>query len=188
MAKVVSQTDNSDLVLRARMEADALGELYELYYERIFRFCVHRLFSKEAAEDVTSTVFLEVARRIRAFEGRGEQDFRNWLYRIASNQANAYIRKVSRRSRLLAKAASSAARAGQGTGESSEGEWPRLYAAILKLRPEQQTILTLRFFENLSFEEIGRILNAKKGTLRVTVHRIINQLRNSLETVPGGER
>ena len=70
MAKIDRRTVGDDLVLRARTEADALAGLYELYYERIFRFCVHRLFSKEAAEDVTSTVFLEVARKIRTFTGR----------------------------------------------------------------------------------------------------------------------
>ncbi len=70
MAKTVKQTDVDDIVVRARVEADALSQLYELYYERIFRFCVHRLFSKETAEDVTSTVFLKVADGIRRFGGR----------------------------------------------------------------------------------------------------------------------
>jgi len=100
MAKLIERTEDDDLVLKARTQADALGRLYELYYERIFRFCVHRLFDKETAEDVTSAVFLEVARKIRSFKGRTGQDFANWLYAIAANQANAHIRKTSRRRRL----------------------------------------------------------------------------------------
>ncbi len=75
MAKLVERIEDDDLVLEARTQANALGRLYELYYERIFRFCVHRLFNKEIAEDVTSTVFLEVARGIRTFKGRTVQDF-----------------------------------------------------------------------------------------------------------------
>jgi hypothetical protein len=51
MAKLVEQTED-DLVLKARTQAEALSRLYEMYYERIFRFCVHRLFDKEIAEDV----------------------------------------------------------------------------------------------------------------------------------------
>jgi len=132
MAKVVEAREDDDLVLRARTQANALGRLYELYYQPIFRFCVHRLFMKEIAEDVTSTVFLEVARGIRSFEGRGEQDFRNWLYVIAANQANAYIRKTSRRKTLLAEAAR-AMRAFKSSEETPELDWPRLYAAILRL-------------------------------------------------------
>jgi RNA polymerase sigma-70 factor (ECF subfamily) len=188
MAKTVKQTDIDDIVVRARVEAEALSQLYELYYERIFRFCVHRLFIKEAAEDVTSTVFLKVAGGIRSFEGRSERDFRNWLYAIAANQANAYIRKASRRKRLLAEAARSlTAAAANSDDDSSEPDWPTLYAAILQLKPEHQTIITLRFFENMDYEQIAKILNARKETVRVTVHRVISKLRKHLHTAFEGE-
>ena len=188
MAKLVERTEDNDLVLRAKTQAEALGRLYEMYYERIFRFCVHRLFNKEIAEDVTSAVFLQVARGIRGFKGRSEQDFRNWLYAIAANQANAYIRRTSRRKKLLAEAAGSTRPATAGSADiSSEPDWPRLYAAILKLKPQHQTIVTLRFFENFSYEQISQILDVKEATLRVTLHRILNQLRNQLQTVFDGE-
>jgi RNA polymerase sigma-70 factor (ECF subfamily) len=188
MAKTVKQTNVDDIVVRARMEAEALSQLYELYYERIFRFCVHRLFSKEIAEDVTSTVFLKVAGGIRSFCGRSERDFRNWLYAIAANQANAYIRKTSRRKRLLAEAARSLTAVAASSDENgSEPDWPTLYAAILKLKPEHQTIITLRFFENMDYEQIAKILDARKETLRVTVHRILGKLRKHLYTAFEGE-
>jgi len=188
MAKLVERAEDNDLVLRARTQAEALGRLYELYYERIFRFCVHRLFNREIAEDVTSAVFLNVARGIRSFKGQNEQDFRNWLYAIAANQANAYIRRTSRRKKLLAEAAGSIRPAAAGSADKSSGpDWPRLYAAILKLKPQHQTIVTLRFFENFSYEQIEKILDVKEATLRVTLHRILNQLRNQLQTVFDGE-
>ena len=186
MAKLVERTEDDDLVLEARTQAHALGRLYELYYERIFRFCVHRLFNKEIAEDVTSTVFLEVARGIRTFKGRTVQDFRNWLYAIAANQANAYIRKTSRRKKLLKEAADLIS-AAKGTDKSSEPDWPRIYEAILKLKPQHQTIVTLRFFENLKYEQLAKILNVKEATVRVTLHRILNELRKHLQTVIDGE-
>jgi len=180
MAKVVERTED-DLVLKARTQAGALGRLYEMYYEQIFRFCVYRLFNKEIAEDVTSTVFLEVARGIRTFKGRSKQDFRNWLYAIAANQANAYIRKASRRKKLLAEAAGSMTASAAGSADkSSKLDWPRLYEAILKLKPKHQTIVTLRFFENLQYEQIAQILNVKEATVRVTLHRILHELRNHL--------
>jgi RNA polymerase sigma-70 factor (ECF subfamily) len=189
MAKTVKRMDADDLILRAHKDADALGRLYELYYERIYRFCVHRLFIKEAAEDVTSTIFLQVAHGIRSFGGRTERDFRNWLYAIAANQANTYIRKTLRCKQLLAKAASSMrTTAAESTDHSCELDWPILYAAILKLKPEHQTIITLRFFENLEFKEIGRILNTRGETVRVTLHRIVSKLRNHLKTVLDGEK
>ncbi len=181
MAKVIERTED-DLVQKARTRAEALSRLYEMYYERIFRFCVHRLFDKEVAEDVTSTVFLEVARSIRLFKGGTLQDFQNWLYAIAANQANAYIRKTSRRKKLL-KEAAGFKMASESADESSEPYWPRLYAAILKLKPQHQTIVTLRFFENLKYEQIAQILNVKEATVRVTLHRVLNELRNNLQSV-----
>jgi RNA polymerase sigma-70 factor (ECF subfamily) len=189
MAKKVNMLrENDDLVRAARTDAEALGRLYELHYERIFRFCVYRLFNKETAEDVTSAVFLHVARGIRSFKGRTEQDFRNWLYAIAANQANAYIRKTSRRKKLLEIAANSMKASDAGnTGKSSELDWPSLYKAILKLQPQHQTIVTLRFFENLPYEQIAQTLNVNEATLRVTLHRILNQLRNHLISVFDGE-
>jgi len=186
MAKVVERTQDDGLVLRARTEADALGRLYEMYYERIFRFCVHRLFNKEIAEDVTSAVFLEVARGIRGFTGRTEQDFASWVYAIATNQANAHIRKASRRKALFAEAARSM-KACQSTNEATELDWPGLYTAILKLKPQHQTIVTLRFFENLPYEQIAEIMNIKEATLRVTLHRILGKLQKHLQNVFDGE-
>jgi RNA polymerase sigma-70 factor (ECF subfamily) len=186
MAKVVERTQDDSLVLSARTEADALGRLYEMYYERIFRFCVHRLFDKEIAEDVTSAVFLQVARGIRSFEGRTEQDFGNWVYAIAANQANAHIRKTSRRKELLAKAARSMS-ASRDAKEEIEPDWPELYAAILKLKPKHQTIVTLRFFDDLRHEQIAQIMNIKEATLRVTLHRILSKLQKHLQNVFNGE-
>jgi RNA polymerase sigma-70 factor (ECF subfamily) len=188
MAKLIGQTEDNDLVLKAKTQAEALGRLYEMYYERIFRFCVHRLFNKEIAEDVTSAVFLHVARGISGFKGRSEQDFRNWLYAIAANQANAYIRKSSRRKKLLAEAAESIAPAEAGNADKSfEPDWPGLYAAILRLKPRHQTIVTLRFFENFSYQQIAQILDVKEANVRVMLHRILNKLRNQLQTVYDGE-
>jgi len=186
MAKLVQQTEDNDLVIRAKTQAGALGRLYEMYYERIFRFCFHRLFNKEIAEDVTSGVFLEVARGIRRFAGRTEQDFGNWVYAIAANQANAHIRKTLRHRKLLEDAVASMS-ASNGVKESTEPDWPGLYAAILKLKPQHQTIVTLRFFENLPYEQITRILNVKDATLRVTMHRILEKLRNYLQTAKDTE-
>ena len=188
MAEIVNRTDGDVLVLRARTDAEALGRLYDLYYERIFRFCLCRLFSREAAEDITSIVFLTVARGIAGFKGRTQADFRNWLYRIAVNQANSYIRKTSRRKQLFEKAARlMQIRNINRADHSVELDWPALYAAILKLKPKHQTIITLRFFENLEFEEIGKIMKVRPSTVRVRLHRILRKLRSHLQNLFEGD-
>ena len=170
---------DDELVVQARTESEALGKLYARYYERIYRYCLHRLFVREVAEDVTSTVFLQVAEHIVSFQGRTERAFRNWLYSIASNQANSHIRKTVRRRRLLA-----AARERSGvvdTGQVGEDlDWPTVYEAIASLKPKFQTVVTLRFFEQMPFDRIAEILECKPVTVRVVCGRALAALRKKL--------
>jgi len=187
MAKPVEQTAYDDLVVLAKTQAAALGRLYELYYDRIFRFCVHRLFNRSTAEDVTSSVFLTVARTMREFKGRTEQDFRSWIYTIAANQANAYIRKTMRRQRLMENVVAHRRLSEPGVDAWSSLDWPTLYAAIQQLKPAHQTLLTMRFFENMDYDEIARIVEARPATVRVTLHRILRRLQEVLRGDLGGE-
>jgi len=186
MVEKVESENTDGLFQRVRMDADALGRLYEMYYERIFRFCLHRLFVKEIAEDITSEIFLNVACKIRDFRGETETDFRNWLYAIAANHANSYIRKTSRRKKLLEKASRSLTV--DCRDEASNPDWTQLYSAILKLKPKHQTIVTLRFFEDLGYRQIAKIINARTSTVRVGVHRALKKLRRHLQTVVDGDR
>jgi RNA polymerase sigma-70 factor (ECF subfamily) len=169
-----------DLVVLAKTEAEALGRLYERYYDRILRFCIHRLFNRTTAEDITSSVFLTVARTIRGFQGRTEQDFRSWIYAIAVNQANAHIRKTLRRRRLLDHAVNRRAGDEDPAAAWSRLDWPTLYAAMGQLKPPQQTLLTLRFFENMDYDEIGRVMGVRPATVRVMLHRTLRRLQEVL--------
>ena len=91
------------LIARARSDPEAFVELYRKYYDAIFSYCAHRLFERTAAEDVTSQVFLKAVEKFGSFRGE-EQQFRNWLYKIATNAVNHHLRKTARRDSLLERA------------------------------------------------------------------------------------
>ena len=176
-----SADDNDDLLQRARCDSQALGQLYDLHYAGVLRYCIHRLFVREVAEDVTGQVFLEIARRIRRFAGTTDLDFANWLYAIASNQAAACIRDTRRRKILLEAAAREGRfRISDPAGNQDELDWPRLYAAIATLPDRDQAIVTLRSFEELSFEQVGTVLQMKPTAARVAFHRALEKLRVQL--------
>ncbi len=181
-------TDNDDLVMSARNgDSQALGQLYDKYYDRIFGYCLHRLFFNESAEDVTSTVFLHVAKHIGNIKGCTEQKFRNWIYTIATNQANAHIKKTLRRRRLFNSAIRlKLVRISDSYDQANDIEWPRLYQAIIQLKPMHQTVITLRFFEGLQLNEIAGIIGAKPVTVRVALQRALGKLRVHLKTATGG--
>ena len=179
MEAMATSTDKLDLLVqRAGGDAEALGRLYDRYYPGILRYGIHRLFLREAAEDVTGQVFLEVARRIRQFPGCTEQDFANWLYAIASRQVAAYIRDSRRRRQLLEAAARQGRiRLSDPARDPAELDWPHLYAAIASLPDRDQAIVTLRSFEDLSYEQIATVLDMKPTAARVAFHRALDKLR-----------
>ena len=186
--KIEGSKDIEELLFLAHTEPDALGELYAVYYDRIFRFCLHRLFNTEVAEDVTSQVFIAVAQKIRNFRGQTDSEFRNWIYTIAANKANTYIRKASRRKKLIHEAARSMKHENADTGESKANiTWPMIYSVLSKLNPQHQTIVTLRYFENMDFDQIAEIINLKPGAVRVKLHRILKKLKCHLRTMADGQ-
>jgi RNA polymerase sigma-70 factor (ECF subfamily) len=177
-------TNDDDLVVRARTDRVAFGRLYDLYYPRIFRHCLRRLFLRAVAEDVTADVFLRVARQIRKFTGASRDDFVRWVHAIATNEINAYLRQTQRRVRLLDEAARRKAIrvVDQSVCPTSLAalDWPRVYEALLTLKPRDQAIVTLRFFESVSHEQIAAILEMRPGAVRTALTRSLGQLRREL--------
>jgi RNA polymerase sigma-70 factor (ECF subfamily) len=90
---------DSGLVVQAHSDRAAFVQLYRRHYGMIFRYCVHRLFDRAAAEDVTSEVFLKLVENFHRFKGT-EAQFHNWLYKISTNAVNNHLRKTNRRKSL----------------------------------------------------------------------------------------
>ena len=172
--------DDSQLMARARSDRATFVHLYRSHYDAVFRYCVHRLFERQAAEDVTSDVFLKAVENIHRFKGN-EQQFRNWLYRIATNAVNNYLRKTARRNRLLKVAREQADSQVADCGESADKQ-VLLREAVFALKPRYQTIITLRFFEKLKLTEIAEVLASSPGTIRSQLARALAKLRKKLAT------
>ena len=142
--------------------------MYDACYPGIFRYCFRRLFLRAVAEDVTSEVFLNVASKMPQFAGTTEEDFRCWVFRIATNEINAYMRQAKRRRMLLESAARNGALPAAVDSQSRQSDietldWPVLYQAILSLKPRDQAIVVLRFFEQMSHEQIAGVLGKPPG-------------------------
>ena len=174
----------ADLVVCARTDRDALGRLFDIYHPRIFRHCLRRLFLRSVAEDLASDVFLAVAGKMRDFAGTTHDDFVRWVHAIATNVINAYLERSQRRSRLLEEAARQKAihvvDQSATSVSLSELDWPRVYETLLKLEPREQSIITLRFFEDMSHDRIAGILDMRPGAVRTALTRALEKLRREL--------
>lgn len=173
-----------DLVIAARTDREKLGRLFDLFYPPILAYCVRRLLVHAVAEDVTSEVFLKVAAGMADFPGTQINDFRKWIFRIATNEINAQLRKSIRRRGLL----EAAARMGAIDSDVSipvldsdtRVDWEEVYQAMSELSEREQSILSLRFFAGLKHDQIADTLQLKAGTVRVALARGLDKLRDRL--------
>ena len=172
--------EDSGLVIQARSDQAAFVQLYRRHYDAIFRYCAHRLFDRAAAEDVTSEVFLKMVENFHRFRGT-EAQFRNWLYRIATNAVNHHFRRMKSHNSLL-RAAREQTNSGVVDNEESPERLVLLREAMLSLKPRYQTIITLRFFENLKLTEIAEVLGSNPGTVRSQLARALVKLRAKMNS------
>lgn len=163
-------------------EPAAFVQLYRRNYDAIFRYCVHRLFDRHTAEDLTSEVFLKAAKHAGSLGHLDEGQFRNWLYRVATNEINTHIRKSTRRQKLMRLFGQGPDHELPAADDEKAEALARLKKAVMGLKPEFQAILTLRFNEELTHEQIAGVLGCKAGTVRSNLSRAIAQLRARLDS------
>jgi len=179
-----SKAENTDLIRQACSDPDAFAQLYLLHYNDVFNYCIRRLFDRHSAEDVTSTVFFKVMHNLSSFDGK-VTDFKNWLLRIATNAVNDHLRNSRRRADVIQKIVKNTRAESEFVIPSNDKLLEKkvlLKRALLSLKPKYQTVITLRFFENMKLTEIAACLGKNPSTVRSCLSRAITKLRKKLNT------
>jgi RNA polymerase sigma-70 factor, ECF subfamily len=183
-----SSIDDSDLVIFARDDRAAFGELYERYVKKIYGYIYFRTGNHHDAEDLTARVFHRALVHIETYVERGVP-FQAWLYRIAHNLVANWHRDRNRRKVIPLDefiAAGLRSEAPDDAAESKE-EKERLLAAINRLPEERQQLLILKFVDKLSNQEIGEIMDRSEGAIKSLYHRTLLALRDELTGAPQSE-
>ncbi len=162
-------------------------QLYDTYFSAIFSYILHRVASVADAEDLTSQTFFKALRSLWMFRWtRGS--FSSWLYRIATNEVTEHFRKKKYGS--LSETETQAIPASSRTDselENAEQDLAKnhmfldLNKALQELKPGEQTLIVLRYFEQKSFKEIGEILRKRPGTLNMRTLRALKKLKTALQ-------
>jgi len=163
---------DADLVAAAREEPQSFLVLYDRYFDRVLGYVRLRIRDEAMCEDIASTVFTTALAHLRRF--RGDGTFAGWLFQIARNA----VRDVQRRPATVALL--DEATTSEPDLEERFLAYERaahLHTLIRLLTPEQQHLLGLRYGAGLAFDEIGAIVGAAPGTVRVRMHRILEELR-----------
>jgi RNA polymerase sigma-70 factor (ECF subfamily) len=174
LAQVLSQVRAGD--------SDAWGELYRRYAPAIYRFCRRLLPAREDAEDATTEIFMKVRQKLGTYDAT--RPFTAWLYKVASNHCWDTLRRRHIRQDLET-----------GDVETLPLEHPdpsqleRLQAehtskevrrGLAKLPDRARMALVLRYYAEMSYDEIAETLGVRRAFVGVLLLRARHQLRDAL--------
>ena len=175
---------DQELIKKAqRGDPHAFGEMYECHAPVIFRYLFAHLDSRMDAEDLTGEVFLKAWQSLPKYNERGVP-FLAFLFRVARNVLVDHYRHSNRQESKPPE---------ELDGYKQEGavepidmvakqiEHQHILQVLGRLRPDYQSVLTLRFFSELSPEETAQVMDRSVGAIRVLQHRALSALRQQIE-------
>ena len=175
--------ETEDLVVRVQQgDTEAYADIVRQFQQPIFRYCCRLLGNRQDAEDAVQDIMVKAFQSIRRY--KPDVGFQAWLYRIAGNHCLNLLSKRKLHSRVMR-----LLRPGEGTSSPEQQLDERLYsyplaAALRELSPDERNLLTLRIFEQMSYVEIGHILQCSPNSLHKRMERVkvnVRKIMNAKE-------
>jgi RNA polymerase sigma factor (sigma-70 family) len=182
------QAQEDHQLMRAVRNGDVgkLAALYNRYQRPLFNFFLRLTNSRPVSEDLVHDVFTRILKYRTSYSEH--ESFAPWMYRIARN---AHI-EHARKGRLEVVRADPEKQAEPVSSDPSPerraefGQSVALLRRALALLPEEKReVLVLSRFQNLKYEEIGRILDCEVGAVKVRVYRAVKQLEQIYTELAG---
>ncbi|HVV00425.1 MAG TPA: sigma-70 family RNA polymerase sigma factor [Verrucomicrobiae bacterium] len=184
-------------------DAFAWDELFDLHYDATARFVFQLGYdlSREDSEEICQEAFLAVIRNLNNFSG--ECRFQTWLFRIASNKARDFLERKRARKRGGGEATLSLNVADPETGVAIDPPSHRpgpeaalmqaeqaglIHRALDRLEPPCREIIDLRYFADLSYEEISRALRLNPKTVSSRLSKCLARLEEIARQVFSGAK
>ncbi|MBN1375251.1 MAG: sigma-70 family RNA polymerase sigma factor [Dehalococcoidia bacterium] len=157
----------------------AFTHIYDLHFDKIYRYIYVKVHSQTEAEDLTQDVF------IKAYEGIGNYKWRDlpftaWLFKIAHNRVIDYIRKSSKEKRASLDEAGGIASDDPAYITEHNYEIYQLKIALQQLPEAQREVAALRFISELSIAEVAKTLGKSEGTIKALQFNAVASLRKLL--------
>ena len=162
---------NDNVIIDTLKESPERGfRMLMMKYQEPLYWHIRRLVvSHDDAQDAAQETFVRIYRSFDQY--RGDCSFRSWIYRIATNEA---LRIISKRRQEVISLESAATGvqfiAGDNYIDYDDKVAVKLQKAILTLPPKQQLAFNLRYYDELSFEEIARIADSTPSSIKASYH------------------
>lgn len=168
------QTDENELIARILDgHAEDFGYFLERYSHEAFAIVMRLVPQQVDAEELVQDAFVRAFNRLDTFEGHSS--FSTWICRIAYNTAISWLRK--RRMKYLS-IDDNPKLSDTEVDEAFDNESliEDLTRAIALLKPDEQTLITLYYYDNRPLNDIAYILDVEPNTLATRLHRIRRKL------------
>ena len=176
----------TELIAQLRSNAvEAFDRLIEQYGERLYWHIRRVVVNHEDAEDVLQETFAKAYTSIADFRGDSESSLTAWLYRIATNIA---INVLRRRKKWAFASLDSVRGDLLATFEheidpSADEIVVRLQKAILALPTKQRLVFNMRYYDELSFEQISQATGDSVSTLKTNYHYAVKKVKEQVRVI-----
>jgi RNA polymerase sigma-70 factor, ECF subfamily len=170
-------------LVKASQEGDmvAFGDLFDRYYDVVFRYVLFRMGDRTLAEDITQETFVRALRRITSVSYQG-RDIGAWFVTIARNLIFDHVKssryRLEQTTNDIVELSPSTNGPEQQVLDGATNE--ELLRCVRKLNPDQQECIQLRFLQGLSVAETAEIMNRNEGAVKALQHRAVRRLAQLL--------
>ncbi|HLW99382.1 MAG TPA: sigma-70 family RNA polymerase sigma factor [Candidatus Acidoferrales bacterium] len=173
----------ADLIARARTgNLEAWGDLYREFAAPIFRFCRRSLPAREDAEDATTEIFMKVREKLGQYDS--SRPFQAWLYKVAANHCWDMLRRRRIRQDLETEGVEEMPLEHPDPSQLDQLLEQRssqdMREALAKLPSRSRMALVLRYYTEMSYDEIAESLGLRRNFVGVVLLRARHQLREAL--------
>jgi len=176
-----------DLIRRAKQgDKQAIGELYRLHVDVIYRYIWGRVRDESVTEDLTAQVFLKALEGLPTYEPSGKP-FVAWLYSIAYARIVDHWRKHERRVEVPLEETFPARDLRPEEFLEAEADWATAIDLLAQLTDDQQDVIIMRFIGEMSLAQVAETLGKTVGATKAIQYRALASLARLLEEC-GGSR
>lgn len=181
---------SDEQLIEAYLEGDdsSLAVLVDRYVDDLYRFAFHMTRDAQASEDVAQESFIKAWKNIRKY--RAGSNFKSWLFTIARNTAIDLLRQKKEialssfeneqgENTLLAALADEGLLPDELLVRAEDTAY--VQALLAEINPAYRDVLTLRYEQDLTFEEIGKLLKRPLHTVKSQHRRALALLRRLIE-------
>jgi RNA polymerase sigma factor (sigma-70 family) len=182
---ITSQSDDADL-LKAFGNDPTKNKAFECildkYQKRVYWHVRRIVIDHDDADDVTQNTFIKVWDKLSDY--RGDSKLYTWLYRVATNEALQFLQK-KRTDRVVSMDDDTNAHLTEaltsGTYFNGNGLELKLQTAILSLPDKQRTVFNMKYYENMKYEEMSKILDTSVGALKASYFHAVKKIERFFE-------